>query len=361
MEHHGSNPNTQAVAHCFAVADVVADPQCMFHGNLELEEALPLKDRTFESGESNLPLAKIDYPANAFVGAIVTAYNQHLPLGLTADDVWLPVAQGISIYVADNSEECRDLFVGHEGQLELTVSVDKYGITPGSRGNREGWPLAVRDMVGLMGEHLKGDLAQVMTAPFSTTGPVELTAFRCTMMHGMQEYFKYRMSCTLCGIPSVTLYGKAEDYEAVLSRAERFAGKLPGLGWWFDRLLPQLRKIVDSARGSPDGDWWNRAFSRIGGGSGASYMCGWVTDFIPFTCNGQIWEPAKIERGRGIDFGKLTPAILQTPFVLDYYGEKIPMHLLSGFVGIHQDPVDGTVRPAIGWATVRTGPVPAKA
>lgn len=48
-------------------------------------------------------------------------------------------------------------------------------------------------------------------------------------------------------------------------------------------------------------------------------------------------------------YGSVPRGIVESPFTWIYYGEEIPMHLISGFLGLEQTD-DGFLKCQIGWA-----------
>jgi hypothetical protein len=65
-----------------------------------------------------------------------------------------------------------------------------------------------------------------MTESFSTTGIIESTAFKISLMETMKGYFKY-VFVLACGIPEITLEGTEEDYVSIVARIDRLAIILP--------------------------------------------------------------------------------------------------------------------------------------
>jgi len=64
------------------------------------------------------PLADgLDYRvANAFIGTVYKAYSDHYPLELSVEDIWVAIAQGVSIHLNENAEKFRHFFVSHDGK-----------------------------------------------------------------------------------------------------------------------------------------------------------------------------------------------------------------------------------------------------
>ena len=95
---------------------------------------------------------------NAFVATVYKAYCDHYPLELSVEDIWVAIAQGVSIHLNENAEKYRQLMVSHEGKKTLEVPVDSLRIPDSARpkdGNKSvpaiNWSAAVR----LMGQMIK--------------------------------------------------------------------------------------------------------------------------------------------------------------------------------------------------------------
>ena len=141
------------------------------------------------------------------LAAVYTAYSLHYPLVLSPDAVWITITQGIAHHMAVEGERLRDRFVDHQGKLTLTFqSQDWVKGTP-----ENPWPEAFESWATQIREHVGDKLYQSLVTDFSTTGPVERTVSHIVMMDIFQRFFKYRM-VGICGLPSVTLLGTADDW-----------------------------------------------------------------------------------------------------------------------------------------------------
>jgi len=341
------------------------DVEVTQHGVSPLQEEFKkwMKENCdFECGQSNYPLMKVDHRlTNGFVAAAFLAYNKHYKFELSVDDFWVAIAQGISKHINGNSEKYRSLFVSHEGKKTLDLPVDPLGIKPKSAGNANKWPQAINMMAKLIQKDIKADLVTTLTTPFSTTGSVEETVFNCTLMDSLKSYYDYKFSLC-CGIPEVTLLGKPEDFQSILDRVNELAALIPDFNWWFDSIRPHLNKLLDTAAGNPDVEWWSTICHSVGGGSDISMLSGWLADFIPYVDDGKGgYSKARRDHDHytqglinGIDFKDLTEAVVLTDFTLDDNGHNYPMKLVSGFLGISQNPETFALRPSMGWITVYT-------
>jgi hypothetical protein len=93
----------------------------------------------------------------------------------------------------------------------------------------------------------------------------------------------------LCGIPSVTLEGDKSDWENLLSRLDKFRSFGPEPTAWAALLDPVLRRFVKAFDGEPDIDFWGRVCHYEYGGSGPTWLSGWITAFCVWSSEGK-WQ-----------------------------------------------------------------------
>ena len=175
-------------------------------------------------------------------------------------------------------------------------------------------------------------------------------------MGAMKHYFSY-ISNAMCGIPEVTLEGTLEDWQEIRHRINRLAEyKQKDLQKWWTILVPIIDQFIASYSGNPDLDFWNGIVDHEGG-SGVSYMTGWVLAFVPF--NKGYWhldDPAEIlstgKYGR-IDTGSLkTCTMVEVPVKINDYGTVHNVTFFAGaFVGNYH-PDTNSLRPSFDWAIV---------
>lgn len=136
---------------------------------------------------------------------------------------------------------------------------------------------------------------------FSTTTDVDRTVYAMSMLATMKEYFRHKFVLR-CGIPLVTLLGERHDWEGVLERLERL--KLYSIETiaWYHLLHPIISRFVaafDAPSSTENLDFWSKVAHYEGGGSGPTYLSGWITAFCVFNEQG-IWQgpPLNAERMR---------------------------------------------------------------
>lgn len=288
---------------------------------------------------------------NGFVAALDVAFNRHVPLTLSPDDVWLCVAQGFAHHVSLHAEALRARFVRHEGKAALSVRRDDF--RKGYPDNP--WPEAFAAFSDQISAHV-GKKRDLVVADFSTTGPVERAASEVVLLDAVRSYFDYQMM-SLCGIPTVTLLGIVDDWRRMKTRVEALAEF--DLGWWTAALLPVMDQLIAAARGRADAEFWQSIY-KLKQASGGPYVTGWCNTLFPYVKGHRsslVRNVAATEWERGLDGpfgGGPTPdgipvGLSRAPFVWNHLGTEYAMEFVGGFLGV-MPAEGGSVRPCIGWA-----------
>lgn len=317
---------------------------------------LEWSERDSYLGSSFADMTLVDGGDNPFFSMVCLAYAHHRPIILTPDAMWILICHGFSQYVNHDPEKFRDYLVCHQGKETLLIRTST-GTTSEQK---------IDQFASLIGKETKGDLAEVMTCNFSTTGMVERMVSQIVMMDAVKPYFDYVEFLIGCGIPSVTLEGTPDDWK-LLREKTRKLGEF-GVSEWTDRLDPILEQFVAASEGMPDADfWWDMAIKGRPrnfhlletGGCGLpagepTKFDGWFLEFIPFDAN---WSrPRKIAYDHN-----LIPLMTSVPiiqYVDDGLGNCIEINALelrAGIVGLSQDNETKALRPEIGWL-VRNDP-----
>jgi len=290
--------------------------------------------------------------------AIGQAFADHRPLVLSPDAVWLTVTQGVAQHVRLHAEELRATLVEHAGKKRLTVVHD--GPMPHD-------PASWRHFVELFGKQLANEArtTNLFECDFSTSTDVERTAGRVVMLDAYSPYFSLWMRF-VCGIPSITLTGTAEDWQKIRGRVDDLAGF--GLGTWCRSLAPIMDQFVRAARGDVDVPFWQRIYSPIDA-YGGRVVTGWSARFYPYLKAGveishpnpllelPLDEPRDVTPdeddfydGPGVRTDSVPATLSQVIVNVNDQFERdnrvVALH--AGLVGIAQDD-DGALRPLVGW------------
>ncbi len=303
--------------------------------------------------------------SHPFLKTLTVAYDEHRPVALTPDHLWMVLMEGLAHHLDQDPERFRNRLVHHRGTRLITVRHDGLSLRPESPWH-EVLPLFLDKLRAQMGAR-----AAALTAPFSTTDPLVQSLHILGLMHVVRNYFEYRVM-SICGIPSITLHGTPDDWRDLRARAGGLADF--DLGFWLDDLLPILDAFVEASEGRVDEPFW-RAMVKVDGSSGGPYYSGWVTRLFPYVESGRefgvnpelgkplapeihaddppggrasIERPVVRTRGGGLASSNIPCAIRRTPFIWKHFLRYRKMEFCGGFVGVTQQD-DGVVVPAVGW------------
>ena len=289
----------------------------------------------------------------SFYSTLITAYANHKSVTLSSDMVWLLISQGFARYINAHSEEVRHRLVSHSGKKELVVNTDDLFSEDAD------WPQLIGGFASQINQFTKDGIANVITADFSTTGPVERVASQVTLMESVKSYFDYVALFIVCGIPSITLKGTPEDWQRVLEKTRQL--EQYGLGGWTKDLEPILKEFVQAADGHPNQQFWQnivkkKRIDEVRGPSCApsskpTKFDGWFLKLFPDE-DGKTFKSSTMMTDMPservyVDFKYKT---------VDGAGNVLsqsPMELWAGFIGTEVDTEANMLTPKIGWMALK--------
>ena len=294
------------------------------------------------------------YGKNPFFKGMIDAFADHRPVVLTPDAIWFLISQGFAHWVNDNPEELRDLFVDHEGKIDLIVQSNKELLS-----EKVDWEAIVNGFYEQIRDNTKGDIADIISEPFSTTGVNEHMVSQIALMETCKSYFDYIVMYASCGIPSVTLKGTPDDWQSVLDRTRKL--RAYGVDWWVDDLEPILEEFVKASKGKPDTEFWRSIVKKYRPGDMRGLSCGmdmgstkfdgWFLKFLPYDEQGRT--PAEVNMDHNMQ-----PEMVRTEYKYiifnDFTGEvekTMMMEFWAGIVGMEVDPETYAMTPKMGWFT----------
>lgn len=290
--------------------------------------------------------------SNGFVGTLFKSYCSHHNLKIRPDDVWISILTQFSLYVEANSEELRTKFVNFDGKKELTIR----GFGTLRTANYEKLTL---EMIDLVSKNLiSEEIVQWLQPSFSTTTPTDQLVGSVIIMSSMQKYFDYKM-CLSCGIPEITLDGNIDDWKKLRSKVlelTKYNTKDNLMDKWVKLLDPIMEKFIQTSEGNPDINWWGQMCNYYSGGSGPSYLSGWLSSFVVFNKNGK-WQATKFNDDyRGIknspwaliDTSDIVPGYVSVPLKIDDNGTEHEAIMLGGMLGLNTKSGE-IIEPCAGW------------
>ena len=289
------------------------------------------------------------FEEDAFYRTFVEAYAKHRPLVLSPDMIWMIIAQGFAGYVGAHPEELRQSLVDHDGKMDLVVTSPRHLLS-----DSVDWAALLDSFSASIANHTKGDIANTLTADFTTTGAVERLASQVTLMKAVENYFGFIAIRIVCGIPSITLQGTPDDWRQVLDKTRSL--EQYGLKEWTDELIPVLQQFVDAAEGRPDQAFWQNIVRRVradelrGGGCSSAKpteLDGWFLVFFPDK-QGHTRKRVKHNETMPSEVVHVGFKYLQADPVTGSVSTT-PMELSAGFVGADVDTLTQALKPKIGW------------
>jgi len=301
---------------------------------------------------------------NGFLEACNFAYDQHRPLIISPDMIWLMICQGFSIHVNLNAEKLRDSIVSHKGKHNIIIERD------GWRSNKKDnpWDEVFPIFTDSLRKHVKHDLCDLIDTKFTTTGKNESIAYETTLMESLFPYFTYEVFSD-CGFPEITLEGKPSDWQWIRDNVTRF--NKYGLENWTKNLMPILDKFVETSKGNVDKKFWQNMYKEKKAYS-HDKINGWIIKFFPYVLttseditfaeDGGTYTRLKYKSNPYMDGDKYIKSNLTLEDIpagiskVDFLWKIIPEHktfkmnFYAGFMGIEQDSKTKSLKPLISWA-----------
>ena len=280
----------------------------------------------------------------------VSCFGSHRPLVLSPDIIWLLIAQTIAKHIDTNSEKLRDKFVNFDGQMDLFVESETDLFDKDTD-----WMSILQSMYNQIASHTKAGVAPIMRCDFTTTGANEAIASVATLMGSMKTYFRYHITHTICGIPSITLLGTEEDWKKILEKTELL--KTVNLKSWYEWLQPILKEFVRASQGKPNLTFWKSIVMKarwedFDGERGCipdfRKIDGWCVALFPFL-DGERQTLDECYKDMTMDSEMTRAKFYYHRIFPNGTYETFPMELWTGFIGVEEDTETFALMPKIGW------------
>lgn len=309
--------------------------------------------------------------SNSLIGTIEKCFDEHRPLVLTPDVIWLTICQGSSIHINENFDELEFKIFKKGKPKEIIQRNDslEYG--------GEYWSDLIDSISLQTSEFTHANIYNFFVQDFSTTTRTERTAYQISLLESYKQSFTY-VGETGCGIPSITLKGGKEDWQQIYRNLEMLDEI--ELGWWKEVLEPVICEFVDVYDGKINLSFWSDIYKNSKR-YGNFYLSGWIIKFFPYIVEKEAvdYENSDFDE----DFGgykvgrhyKLNPFINNTDYLMAKLttrnlpsglssidivwdnkktNSKTDVVLYSGFMGMKQYS-NKSLEPFIGWAATEKG------
>jgi len=285
---------------------------------------------------------------SSFINTVINAYCHHNNLVISPDDVWLAIMTQFSFYVNKYPEELRNYFVAFAGKKELCVREVATLFTANYN------TLAAR-FAELIDKNLTDPSVKPWIIPnFSTTTNDSRIASCITMMATFQKYFDYKIQL-MCGIPNITINGTLADWKNILERVRALTKyEIPNQKFmreWSARLIAICQEFINVFNGQINKNFWTTMVDYREGGSGPSYISGWLTSFNVFSADGKWLGDQKINGVTTITSDDIVNGYVSVPLKIDDNGTEYDAKMLSGH--FYTEKIDDyTIAPSIDWMVI---------
>ena len=293
---------------------------------------------------------------NNILQGFYSAYENHLPIRLTPDIIWLLIVQGFSHHVNYNSKELREKFVNFEGKKKLEIIIPKYHSYKQMKS--EDYAELFEKLTEKIKENVGEELINTIDFNFSTSNEITKVVGYASIMSSLKKFFEFRGFCHMCNYPYIILEGKLEDWESILKKTKDLSKY--DLERWTSMLEIPLKEIIETKKGNINKQFWKNILYpdkidekiEIGDYKYKTIQVdginGWLLTFFPYYIDGYFRYTNSIKTK---DLWRIPEKILKTPLLMksDDEGET-PMIIYSGFLGMKVDKEkNNLVTAEIGW------------
>lgn len=301
----------------------------------------------------------LDRPVNnGLLSAIYYAYSNHTPITFRPDDIWLAIISAFGIYVNNNAEELRNVFVDHEDKKDITVyTMEGFSnyITPSS------WAPLFEKMRLKMRDEVKLNVCDWIVPTFTTTTQLDRDLCNITLMTTFKKYFDYSFVFE-CGLSKVTLSGTLDDWIKLKEKVKfMLSFNTDDLNQWTELLCRVLDQFINAYQHNVDEQFWQSICTQEYQGSGHQTLYkGWMLVFCPFNTEGKYYLNSietinKTNCYAVIEENKISECINIVPIKINDAGTIYDMTLYGGIIGATY--TNNTIQPKLGWCMTMIEPI----
>lgn len=299
---------------------------------------------------------------NILIQTIHKSFDEHRPLVLSPDIIWLAITQGTSIHINENFKSLEKVIFKKNKPKKLVIRNDDLEYSG------RHWQDLVSSMSNKTRNYTNSDLYSFFVPKFSTTTKTQTTAYQATLLNSYKKAFEY-VGESGCGIPYITITGTKQDWELIYSNLKEL-DKL-GLKYWGIELEPVIQEFINVFDDKTNTVFWKDIYKTMEG-YGADYSSGWIIKFFPYlpslsedsvfdeekqaTRYDKIFVKNKFIEGDKYLLSTLSNSDFPSSIVeIDitwnnhFKQETKKLNLYAGFFAIRQYP-DKSLEPVISWA-----------
>ena len=315
-------------------------------------EPLRILHYKFDTNETEFS----NYGKKSLIYGLAFAYNNHFPINVSPDMIWILILQGYSRFMDKYSELVREKYVNFEGKK--TIFLNLFGKTI-DMATEEDWSRLLYECTEKISDFVGKEAILNLQSDFSTTNEATLLVSQTSIMSAMKNYFVYKGICGSCGISKIILEGTLEDWEKIKTKLN-YLSKI-GLNWWTKHLIPIIDNIIKTKKYYQKNmilndeliHFWKNMI-KIKDKYDVyvpDVFNGWIIKFFPNYNEDlpKLYDELKEE--------DIPDQIISCPLEIlevgkDGFKTNYKCDIASGFLGIIQDGKSLAVKPVIGYSIV---------
>jgi hypothetical protein len=211
---------------------------------------------------------KTNLQNGGFLGLLSYCYSSHHSISISPEDFWILMLSEITKEVASNVEDYRQFFTQSKEKETISVFSDSLIELP------------VDSVSKILASKVLFD-SSVLFQNFSTETPIVKETIQALFCDMAAPYYSYSMFC--CGIPSISVKGKKEDWIKVKNGIESLIKQFNtvNLNKYLDKISPILNNFIMIFDDVVDFDFWKDIFTQKNVGSGGQLQInGWIQNMF---------------------------------------------------------------------------------
>ena len=312
--------------------------------------------------EEHKDFALVTCPNNGLIQTIQECYDNHRPLVLTPDIIWLAICQGVSIHINEHYDSLKNIIFIENKPDKIVIRNDSLEYSA------KHWKSLIASFANETKKYTNDDFYSFFVSEYSTTTAIEKTAYQITLLESYKKAFEY-IGESGCGIPSIHFSGTNDDWQIILTKLDML-DKI-GLSNWAKNLRPIISEFINASEGKPNKEFWQNIYKNADEYN-AFYISGWIIKFFPYikelesngvydekrgeTRVGEIFLPNKFIDGDNYLLSTLSTdnfpsGIAKVPVTWNNHYKNITkkIEVYAGFFAIKQYS-DKSLEPFVSWA-----------
>lgn len=292
----------------------------------------------------------IESYGNSLISTIIIAYNYHKHLVLRPDDVWTNIIINLGIFIQNNSEKMKNIFVDFKGKKSLFACGLEINGT-------DKFEVLINNMANEINKNVKDDFVDWLKPNFTTTTDDDIFMSKIVLMGSMKNYFNYGF-VRGCGLKEITLKGNIDDWILIKNKIKKIHDyKIKELSQYIDALDYVLNEFIEMFLGNVNEGFWQRICSYLYRGSGGeqSYS-GWCLVFAGFNKQGKLIINELDEIKKTLKFGSLDDDEICETYIsslASIEGSDDMYDLFAGQIFTLLDKKNNIILPKSDWFIIR--------